>query len=78
MVWGKPLHAKPLLMVAASEEEGRVSELWDLDSLARVLEVRDKSLYADFLGPLQRNEWLVASLDGGCLAWLTPEGDVHV
>ena len=75
-VWGKPLHDVPLI-VPASEAEGRV-ELWDLYSLTRVLDIRDKNFYSDVIGPLQKCERLVASQAGNRLAWLTAEGDIHV
>ena len=77
MVWKRPLHEAPLLIVPTSEAEGRV-ELWDLESLKKVLETRDKELYSDVLGPLTTNESLVASQAGNRLAWLDRHGDVHV
>jgi hypothetical protein len=76
-VWGKPLREVPLLLVPACEAEGRV-ELWDVDSLTKVLEVRDKNFYSDVLGPLTTNESLVASQAGNRLAWLDAHGNVHV
>ncbi len=76
-VWGKPLRDVPLLIVAASEAEGRV-EVWNVESLTRVLEIRDKSFYSDLLQPLYENESLVAAQAGNRLAWLNPQGDAYV
>jgi len=76
-VWGKPLHEVPIVVAAVPARNG-VVEVWNLDLLTRVLEIRDNALWADINGPLQQREWFTASQSGTILAWLTPEGEVHV
>ena len=74
-VWGKPLHEVPILVAAEAAGDGIVG-VWNLDSLSRILDIHDKALYSDLLGPLQKCEWLAASQSGTIIAWLTPEGEV--
>jgi len=76
-VWGRPLHEVPLLIAPVSEEEGR-AEVWNLDSLTRLLDIHNKDFCADLVGPLQEYDWLVASQACNRLAWLNAEGDVYV